>query len=525
MQINKIHLKNFRNHLDTTIEFGANNLIVGPNGAGKSSVLDALSFVFTGLCRGTDKGGRGTTRLITIGYEKEGFALDVGTDLGSFQRAHDQGPGSVVGKAITEAVRSRSDVLLALFHPGAFLDLPPADQAALFAALAAPEDISETCKEVLAGSLAASSMPKTMEELDALYERLLNNRKLSKAKVKEFRVTPQIPEKELPADLRGMTPGDIKTSKALSQKQMDELKVKRDNLLRATSPEPEKPAESVTEEYERERRCVENAAETDCPLCQKKLYIVHRPGTSPVLLSKGQREESIKVLGEMIGREKKKGDPAEPPVENEQLALLDERITKVGETLSSLIRMDFLEGEAEKGREAQDRAKEHVTKLEKVIDLIKPKGKLRSVLIERGRQGEGVDLLAMINQVMEAARWGEVHLATTRRTALDPFLLVGKIADVLRSKSQRWMLNLAVQIALAKASGLGILAVDDADILDSDNRIAFSHAIGAAASAGMFTQTIICATKAVKEIVPVRGFKVHAVTMDSLGYATVVTHG
>lgn len=43
MKINKISLKNYRNHIDTTIEFKSGiNLLLGKNGAGKSSIFEAL---------------------------------------------------------------------------------------------------------------------------------------------------------------------------------------------------------------------------------------------------------------------------------------------------------------------------------------------------------------------------------------------------------------------------------------------------------------------------------------------------
>lgn len=43
MKINKINLKNYRNHKDTTIEFKSGiNLLLGKNGAGKSSIFEAL---------------------------------------------------------------------------------------------------------------------------------------------------------------------------------------------------------------------------------------------------------------------------------------------------------------------------------------------------------------------------------------------------------------------------------------------------------------------------------------------------
>jgi len=48
MQINKLTLKNFRNHLDKNLTFTDNiNLILGPNGVGKTNVLEAIHLVST----------------------------------------------------------------------------------------------------------------------------------------------------------------------------------------------------------------------------------------------------------------------------------------------------------------------------------------------------------------------------------------------------------------------------------------------------------------------------------------------
>ncbi|KAF2956926.1 SMC family ATPase [Marinitoga sp. 38H-ov] len=46
MKINKIQLRNYRNHRDTTLEFKSGiNLLLGKNGAGKSSIFEALGIV------------------------------------------------------------------------------------------------------------------------------------------------------------------------------------------------------------------------------------------------------------------------------------------------------------------------------------------------------------------------------------------------------------------------------------------------------------------------------------------------
>jgi len=46
MRINRLKLRNFRNHIDTEIELAPHlNLITGPNGAGKTNVIDAIHYL------------------------------------------------------------------------------------------------------------------------------------------------------------------------------------------------------------------------------------------------------------------------------------------------------------------------------------------------------------------------------------------------------------------------------------------------------------------------------------------------
>src|ERR687886_2686855 len=50
MQINRIHLVNFRQHEDTEIELGPGLTgIVGPNGAGKTTILEAIAWAMYGM--------------------------------------------------------------------------------------------------------------------------------------------------------------------------------------------------------------------------------------------------------------------------------------------------------------------------------------------------------------------------------------------------------------------------------------------------------------------------------------------
>lgn len=56
MRLNRLHLCNFRQHLDTTIEFETGITgIIGPNGSGKSTILEAIAWALYGMpaARGT----------------------------------------------------------------------------------------------------------------------------------------------------------------------------------------------------------------------------------------------------------------------------------------------------------------------------------------------------------------------------------------------------------------------------------------------------------------------------------------
>ncbi|HEU4473681.1 MAG TPA: SMC family ATPase [Gemmatimonadales bacterium] len=61
MQINRLHLRNFRQHENTELEFGAGLTgIIGPNGAGKTTILEAIAWAMYGMPAA--RGSRDTIR-------------------------------------------------------------------------------------------------------------------------------------------------------------------------------------------------------------------------------------------------------------------------------------------------------------------------------------------------------------------------------------------------------------------------------------------------------------------------------
>ena len=56
MRLNSLHLCNFRQHIDTRIDFETGLTgIIGPNGSGKSTILEAIAWALYGMpaARGT----------------------------------------------------------------------------------------------------------------------------------------------------------------------------------------------------------------------------------------------------------------------------------------------------------------------------------------------------------------------------------------------------------------------------------------------------------------------------------------
>nr|MBA3317399.1 SMC family ATPase [Gemmatimonadales bacterium] len=61
MQIDRVHLRNFRQHENTALEFGTGLTgIIGPNGAGKTTILEAIAWAMYGMPAA--RGSRDTIR-------------------------------------------------------------------------------------------------------------------------------------------------------------------------------------------------------------------------------------------------------------------------------------------------------------------------------------------------------------------------------------------------------------------------------------------------------------------------------
>src|SRR5918996_3027416 len=83
MQIDRIHLRNFRQHEDTELEFGAGLTgIIGPNGAGKTTILEAIAWAMYGMPAA--RGSRDTIRRRGSG-PRDRVEVEMAFTLGAHQ--------------------------------------------------------------------------------------------------------------------------------------------------------------------------------------------------------------------------------------------------------------------------------------------------------------------------------------------------------------------------------------------------------------------------------------------------------
>ncbi len=118
MRLNAIHLTNFRQHVDTRMEFESGLTgIIGPNGAGKSTILEAISWALYGsLALRTDKEGVRTIRAagrapvrVELDFELAGHRYRVERGLTSAELFLDGGSEPVANSVtgVTDFLRRR----------------------------------------------------------------------------------------------------------------------------------------------------------------------------------------------------------------------------------------------------------------------------------------------------------------------------------------------------------------------------------------------------------------------------------
>jgi len=161
VKISKLTIKNWKSHVDTTLELGPMTLIRGANNSGKSSVAEAIEFLLTGRCERTGEAGQGGDSLIRVGASEAQVSAVVG-DNGelTITRTRNRAGAQVTakhnnqtyaGKQVDDQFARRGwnrEILSAALRLNRFGWLEPKQQKELLADVLRPDDISVP-KEIL----------------------------------------------------------------------------------------------------------------------------------------------------------------------------------------------------------------------------------------------------------------------------------------------------------------------------------------------------------------------------------------
>ena len=200
MRLKRIELENFRGHRHLELDFtDPRTLLVGENGAGKSSVRDAITWGLIGRCPGVDGKGQGQKDLIRTGADGMVVSLDV-EPLGKITRSVTR-TGSALGTMKPDMVLGRLGVseamLMAAIYGGTFFDMHHANAKALLLQLLEvridPKDLP---------GLDAQA-PLTLDDLEAEYQRLFQERTLAKRQLAAHLIPPD------PPPLPTLQPGEV----------------------------------------------------------------------------------------------------------------------------------------------------------------------------------------------------------------------------------------------------------------------------------------------------------------------------
>lgn len=154
--------------------------------------------------------------------------------------------------------------------------------------------------------------------------------------------------------------------------------------------------------------------------------------------------------------------PAQPDTsaEDAEIETLDNRIAEGRKVEQRVIELEAKQTEYRKQAERRTRLAKQIEALEKLVEYFGPKGSLKAKLIG----GKLPAFRDRINQVL--ARFGFECFFE-----LEPYTItvMGRTLKQL-SESEAYRFGIAFQVALAEATGLGLVIIDRADMLTNDSR-------------------------------------------------------
>ncbi len=194
-----------------------------------------------------------------------------------------------------------------------------------------------------------------------------------------------------------------------------------------------------------------------------------REALSQSLAQYGEQIESMsKRLGEILKMKTEKTEAIE-----EELAELEARISKGEAVTEAIAKREALEEHLKARQEQIARAREKVKLLEELVSYFDPRGKFVTSMVEQKIKPFSEALKATVADLTGDTYSAEIELEP--EIAVKVTKSDGTVLPVENlSSSERLRVGIGIQVALAETVGFPFIAIDNADMLDSDAR-AFLH--------------------------------------------------
>lgn len=490
MFLKTLTLKNFRSHQETVLELDRFNFLRGPNGCGKSSIQMALEYLFTGRCRLTDGAGRGAEALIRLG--KKEFEVSATFESGdticrrrtarsqSVEMSGKRVPVDVAESLLTKHF-GRAEVLSAVLSADRFVEMEEARQQKFLSQLSGLGNVELT--DEIRGALRDAGERElklaSISDVEAVHEHFLDMHKEASRTLKAlgqqqisgvaacFPLVGQPREKleASPGQPRRLTHRTTEADICLRNAQLPSHETEaemnerlfqipdlweEEDLLEIESPsghakELRRELADLTAERERVRQsfAATEKLRDKCPMCGQRI-------------SEAAKAKKMETL-------------------RRRLTELDDLVRRTQEELNCYNGSGGAESEREShGRVSMEHSEYAGGKsaletklrlLERLIEFFGPNG---AVIKEAKRRME--QFCQDLNQQLAAFGY-------TCNLTLEPFEIRvssspggPELALKQLSESERFRFGIAFQIALAAATGIRLVVIDRADMLDRERR-------------------------------------------------------
>src|SRR5690348_15612548 len=205
MKFERLHISGFLSHGETELSLSRLSVLRGLNGSGKSSVEQAIEMLLCGKSDSTDERGAGSRDLIRKGASKAVIEAEI-ADGGETRhvrcsiteksgRSGTAVKGNESCSDYLDYLSMNSAVLSALINGRRFVDMAPAKQKELLAAIILPSryDWPEWVKDAAAKtSVSLNWSASPFEFLDDGYKKAYAERTVVNRQLKEWRA-PEVP--------------------------------------------------------------------------------------------------------------------------------------------------------------------------------------------------------------------------------------------------------------------------------------------------------------------------------------------